>query len=88
MPRTTKSATLSGVVGRHLRARRNELGLSQASLADRLSVSTTYVQNLEAGRCNVTVGQLERVSIALEAYPEITLRAMTPVPVPEPPVPV
>ena len=36
-------------------------------------MSTTYVQNVEAGRCNITVGQLARISEALGAFPQFDL---------------
>ena len=73
MPQTTHSPDYSIAIGRQLRARRRALGLSQAGVARRLSVSTSYVQSVEAGRANLTVGQLERVSRALQAYPQIQL---------------
>lgn len=73
MPRTTRSADLSQTLGRALRARRQEIGLSQAEVARRLDVSTTYVQAVERGGSNLTVGQLARVCDALEAYPRIQL---------------
>lgn len=72
MPRTTKSATLSLIVGAQVKRRRRELGLSQVELAARLDVSATYVQNIERG-CNVTLGQLERVAAALNAFPTVSL---------------
>ena len=73
MPQTRSSPDYSQAIGRRLRARREEIGLSQAAVARRLSVSASYVQNVEAGRANLTVGQLERVSEALDAYPRVEL---------------
>jgi transcriptional regulator with XRE-family HTH domain len=73
MPRTTKSATFSSLLGRQLRSHRRSLRLSQAEVARRLGVSTTYVQNVEAGRCNITVGQLARICEALGAFPHVDL---------------
>ena len=73
MPRTTKSAIFSSLLGRQLRSRRRSLKLSQADVARRLDVSTTYVQNVEAGRCNITVGQLARICEALGAFPQFDL---------------
>jgi transcriptional regulator with XRE-family HTH domain len=76
MPRTTASAGYNQVVGARLRARRLELGLTQADLARRLEVSNTYVQNVEAGRANLTLGQLARIAAGLQAYPEIRLEPL------------
>jgi transcriptional regulator with XRE-family HTH domain len=50
--------------------------MSQAEVARRLEVSTTYVQRLEAGLGNLTLGQLLRVAEALEAYPRVSLEPL------------
>ena len=76
MPRTASSASYSQAVGRLLRERRGELGESQAEVARRLEVSTTYVQRVEAGHANLTLGQLLRVAEALEAYPRIAFEPL------------
>lgn len=73
MPRTTTSALHSHAVGRELKRRRGEAGLTQAQVADRLDVSQSYVQSVEAGRVNLTVGQLGRFADALHATLSITL---------------
>lgn len=73
MPRTTSSASYVQGVGARLRARRQELQLTQAEVARRLDVSPTYVQNVEAGRANLTLGQLARVAVALGAFPRVVL---------------
>lgn len=76
MPRTATSASYNGMVGAELRARRQDLGLSQAAVARRLEVSTTYIQNIEAGRANLTLGQLVRVADALDAFPRVVLEPL------------
>jgi transcriptional regulator with XRE-family HTH domain len=53
------------VVGRAIRGARVEAGLTQAQLATRMGVNPSYVTNVEAGRVNVTVGQLANVAQAL-----------------------
>ena len=58
MPRTHASAVASTVVGQEIKRARGEAGLTQAELARRLDVSPSYISNIEAGRVNVTVGQL------------------------------
>ena len=73
MPRTTSSAEFSQLLGSQLRRRRLALRLSQTALAHRLDVSATYVQNVEAGRSNLTVGQLQRFCRALDAHPAFEL---------------
>lgn len=64
------------MVGAELRARRQDLGLSQTAVARRLEVSTTYIQNIEAGRANLTLGQLVRVADALDAFPRVVLEPL------------
>jgi HTH-type transcriptional regulator / antitoxin HipB len=76
MPRTTSSIAYSQMVGAVLRARRTEAGLTQAQLGDLLGVSQSYVNRMEAGGLNMTIGQLGRVSEALGA----TLRLRLEVP--------
>jgi transcriptional regulator with XRE-family HTH domain len=41
--------------------------LTQATLAQRLGTSPSYIANLEAGRLNLTLGQLARIAGALDA---------------------
>ncbi|WP_053226064.1 helix-turn-helix domain-containing protein [Solirubrobacter soli] len=65
MPRTTTSPVDAEAVGRRIRATREALGLSQAALADRLDVSPAYLNKLEAGRGNPTIGSLARIATAL-----------------------
>jgi transcriptional regulator with XRE-family HTH domain len=52
-------------VGQRIRAAREELGLTQLQLADRMEVSQPVIAALEAGRGNPTVGQLAAVADAL-----------------------
>ena len=73
MPRTTSSATHNHAVGRELRQRREELGMTQAEVAGHLGVSQAYIQKVEAGRDNLTVGQLARLAEALSTNLRIHL---------------
>lgn len=52
-------------MGQRIRAAREELGLTQLQLADRMEVSQPVIAALEAGRGNPTVGQLAAVADAL-----------------------
>jgi transcriptional regulator with XRE-family HTH domain len=65
MPRTATSTIDAKVVGASLRRARMQQDLTQAELAKRLSVSGAYVQKIEAGRANPTLGQLANVARAL-----------------------
>jgi len=65
VPRTRRSAVHAQLVGQRIRAAREELGLTQLQLADRMEVSQPVIAALEAGRGNPTVGQLAAVADAL-----------------------
>jgi transcriptional regulator with XRE-family HTH domain len=54
-------------LGRRLRERRDQLGLSQVKLAHRLGVSFQQVQKYENGRNRVAVSRLVAVAAALDA---------------------
>lgn len=80
MPRTNSSLEYSRMIGAVLRARRIEVGLTQTQLGERLDVSQSYVNRMEGGRINMTVGQLGRVCESLGA----TLRVRLDVPEDDP----
>lgn len=71
MPRTATSTIDAKIVGVRLRDVRLEEGLTQAALAERLEVSPAYVQKLESGRANPTLGQLANLAAALERELEV-----------------
>jgi len=73
MPRTASSDLASRLVGEAVRRSRIEAGLTQAELANRIDASASYITNVEAGRVNVTVGQLAHIADALGAGLEIAL---------------
>ena len=52
-------------LGRRLRARRIARGLSQAAVATRAKITREYVNKLEAGHYDPTVGVLQRLAKAL-----------------------
>ena len=72
MPRTRTSDILAKAVGGELRRARLERGLTQLELGTRLGTSGAYVANVEAGRENLTLGQLANLAQALEAGLDIT----------------
>lgn len=66
MPRTRRSAVHAQLVGQRIRAAREQVGLTQLQLAQRMEVSQPVIAALESGRGNPTVGQLAAVSAALQ----------------------
>lgn len=73
MPRTVASEITASLVGQEVRRARKAAGLTQAEVADRLATSPTYVTNVEAGRLNLTLGQLTRIASALGAALDVKL---------------
>jgi transcriptional regulator with XRE-family HTH domain len=73
MPRTASSDLASRLVGEAVRRARIEAGLTQAELGNRIEASASYITNVEAGRANLTVGQLAHIADALGAGLEIAL---------------
>jgi transcriptional regulator with XRE-family HTH domain len=80
MPRTAASDLASKLVGKEIRSARIDTRLTQAELAARLQTSSSYVANVEAGRVNLTVGQLARIADALGADLQISLPQISVVP--------
>jgi transcriptional regulator with XRE-family HTH domain len=62
---------MSKIVGEQIRASRLAVGLTQAEVARRLSVSPPYVANVEAGRTNLTLGQMTNIAAAMGVGLEI-----------------
>lgn len=73
MPRTHSSEIASRIVGDEIRGARCAVGLSQTALAQRLEVDPSYITNIEAGRRNLTVGQLAKIADALGTGLEVRL---------------
>jgi transcriptional regulator with XRE-family HTH domain len=65
VPRTAVSEIYAKVIGRELKDTRQALGLTQAEVAERLGVSASYVSAVEAGRHNLTLGQLANIANAM-----------------------
>ena len=49
-------------LGKRMRARRAELGLTLAQVADRSGISLPYISNLERGRGNPTLEALTKLA--------------------------
>jgi transcriptional regulator with XRE-family HTH domain len=76
MPRTTRSDPTAKLVGQAIRQARHDASLTQAQLAQRLQTTTPYITNVEAGRTNLTVGQLASIADALNAILDVNLRVV------------
>jgi transcriptional regulator with XRE-family HTH domain len=66
------SDVTSARLGLEIRRARSEQGLSQAELARRMGVKPPYVAGVEAGRRNLTLGQLANIADALGRGLDIT----------------
>lgn len=52
-------------LGRRVRSRRHDLGLTQQALADRIGVQRAYLGHVENGQRNVSLHNLLRIAAAL-----------------------
>ncbi len=66
---------LQRVVGRNLRAYREERGLSQEAFADTLGVHRTYMGGVERGERNLTLKSVERIAERIGVDPLELLRS-------------
>jgi transcriptional regulator with XRE-family HTH domain len=57
----------SGEIGKRMKARRRELGLSQETLATMLDVSYQQIQRYESGKNSLNAEKLQEVARALSA---------------------
>ena len=62
----TRSSEVDAHVGRRLRARRTELGMSQAKLGNALGITYQQVQKYEIGLNRVAAGRLWDIAKILE----------------------
>lgn len=68
------SQELQQALGRNLRRRRDDLGLSQEKFAEILGYHRTYAGALERGEKNLSLQSLETLAAALETDPRELLR--------------
>lgn len=52
-------------IGRAIKTRREELGLSQEKLAERSKLHRTYISDVERGTRNITILSLSKITSAL-----------------------
>lgn len=62
-----------GKMGRRVRIRRRELGLTQFALAERCGISTVYVSHVENGTAAPSLGVFLSIAQALETTPDYFL---------------
>jgi len=60
-------------IGRAIRARRKELGLSQEALADASAIERSQMGKIERGERNVTMLNIARICLALSCKPSEVL---------------
>ena len=65
MARKRKPPDVRERFGDAVRARREELELTQEELADRAGIHRTYLSDVERGRRNVSILNVERLAVAL-----------------------
>jgi transcriptional regulator with XRE-family HTH domain len=63
-------------VGRRIKVRRVELGMTQAELAQKLSVGQSNLSYIERGERDVSVSLLEEIAIALKCKPDYFLQEL------------
>lgn len=57
------------IISENIRLRRQQIGLSQESLADKCGLHRTYIGAIERGERNLTIKTLARISDALGCNP-------------------
>lgn len=79
MPSPSSKAPLSAVTaefGRRVRARRQELGLSQEALADACGLHWTFVGQVERGQRNLTLHNIVKIAGGLRIDPGDLVRML------------
>ncbi|MDZ4837218.1 MAG: response regulator [Candidatus Melainabacteria bacterium] len=59
------SQNLLGAIGKTIRKRREQLGISQTELAERAGLHRTYINNIEGGSKNISIDSLKGIADAL-----------------------
>jgi transcriptional regulator with XRE-family HTH domain len=69
MGRTAERPDAQVRLGNRVRARRNELGLSQMALAEKIGLHFTFVSEVERGTRNLSLASLLRLAQGLSIDP-------------------
>jgi transcriptional regulator with XRE-family HTH domain len=62
-----------GVIGQRIRKSREEKGLTQETLAERLDVSNAYISKIERGKTPINLDRLSELCMVLEETTEYIL---------------
>jgi transcriptional regulator with XRE-family HTH domain len=62
-----------GVIGKRIRQARENKGLTQEQLAEKLDVSNAYISKIERGRTPINLDRLSELCVTLEESPEYIL---------------
>ena len=57
--------SIKELVGQRIRELRNEIGISQEALANKAEIDRTYVTDVENGRRNISIENLQKLVNAL-----------------------
>jgi transcriptional regulator with XRE-family HTH domain len=63
--------------GARVRAKREELGLSQEALADTCELHWTYIGQVERGQRNISLHNILRIAVAIQVDPGDLVRGLT-----------
>lgn len=77
MGRSTKRPEAQAELGRRVKERRTELGLSQMALADVIGLHFTFVSSVERGERNLSLSSLLRLADGLGVNPADLVDGLT-----------
>ena len=63
----SRKRNIRRVFGENLRRYRQALGISQEDLAEKAGLHRTYIGSVERGERNVSIDNMERLAIAVDA---------------------
>ncbi len=70
-----KVRTMRSTIGKKIKHRREELGLSQYEIADLTGISRAHISRIEGGKNSPLFGTVERLAKALRTSPASLLAA-------------
>ena len=73
-PRRRAKSSVAVAIGKVLRAKREEMAVSQEQFAERVSLSKNYIGNLERGEYEVAISALDRIALVLKTKASDLLR--------------
>jgi transcriptional regulator with XRE-family HTH domain len=63
----SRKRNIRQVFGENLRRNRHALGISQEDLAEKAGLHRTYIGSVERGERNVSIDNMQRLAIAVDA---------------------